>query len=280
MPNRTILVVDDEKEVTMTLKGLFMALGHQMFTALDGKEALKIIEEHSPTLILLDVKLPGVDGIQILKKVRKERPETKVIIMTAYSKDTKDELEKIGVDGFFEKPIDLNGLMDRIRFVLEASDGTRFYPSREVKEPEIKGIPKAKLLFIEPNPLVYGFTCALFNVKEIVKGEYETKVAYGAEEGMKHLYVFQPDIVIMYDSTYHMDDVKELAEIIMNQSHKPKVVILHGLVPKMDFEIRQLEKLGIKFCNQSALDNETFRVSNKKLVDFVAHECIRQGLVK
>lgn len=277
-----ILVVDDEKEVTMSLKGFFTAIGYDMLTALDGKEALNIIDSiKNLDLILLDVKMPGVDGIQILKHLRKTKSTTKVIIITAYDKEVKQEVEKIGIDGFFAKPIDLSKLIERIRYVMEDSKkDTRVFPTKEKAEPEITKIPKAKLLFIEPNPIVYGFTCAFFAESGLLPGEYETKVVYGDREGLNLLYDYQPDVVIMFDSVYNMEDTKELAGMMMKSSHKPKTLILHGVFPKTEFEIRQLEKEGIKFCNQNAMDDEGFRVSNKKLADFVAKECILHGLVK
>lgn len=117
-----ILVVDDEKEVTMSLKGFFSAIGYDMLTAFDGDEALKVIDSiKSLDLILLDVRMPGVDGIQILKHLRKTNSKTKVIIITAYDKEVKAEVEKIGIDGFFAKPIDLSKLIDRIRYVIAYS---------------------------------------------------------------------------------------------------------------------------------------------------------------
>ena len=76
----------------------------------------------------------------------------------------------------------------------------------------------------------------------------------------------------------YMDE--ELAGLMMSSSHKPKAVILHGLIPKTEFELKDLEKTGIKFCNQNTMDDEGFRLSNKKLVDFVADECRKYGLVK
>ena len=280
-----ILVVDDEKEVTMSLKGFFTALGHDMLTALNGKEALRIIDSIGLDLILLDVRMPGVDGIAVLKHVRENKPKTKVIIITAYDKEVKGQVEKLGIDGFFAKPIDLSRLLDRIRYVLETSKDTRAYPTKEKPEAVSKRVPKARLLFLEPNPVVYGFTCGFFAANDLVKGEYETKVVYGDEggfdkEGLSVLYDYQPDIVIMYDSLYNMEDTKQLAGLMMESSHKPKAVILHGLFPKMELELKKLEKMGIKYCNQNAMDDEGLRVSNKKLADFVAKECVKHGLVR
>ena len=275
-----ILVVDDEKEVTMSLKGFFTALGHDMLTALNGKEALEIIDSITLDLVLLDVRMPGIDGIAVLKHIRKTKPKTKVIIITAYDKEVKEEVEKLGIDGFFAKPIDLSKLLDRIRYVITTGKSTRAYPTKIELETPLKIFPKAKLLFIEPNPMVYGFTCGFFAAKDLVEGEYESKVVYGDSEGLNVLYDYMPDIVIMYDSLYSMEDTKELAGLMMNSSHKPKAVILHGLIPKTELEIKELGKMGIKFCNQNTMDDEGFRVSNKKLVDFVAKECETHGLVK
>jgi len=281
-----ILIVDDEKEVTNSLKGFFSAIGYDMLTAYDGNEALKVIDSiKSLDLILLDVRMPGVDGIQILKHLRKTKSKTKVIIITAYDKEVKAEVEKIGIDGFFAKPIDLSKLIDRIRYVIADSKDTRVYPTKEKAEPEIKQTPKARLLFVEPNPMVYGFTCGFFAGQGLIDGEYEMKVVYGdtgdlAKEGLNVLYDYQPDIVIMYDSLFNMADTKQFAGLMMGSSHKPKTLILHGLIPKMSYDIFELGKAGIKFCNQNSMDDEGFRVSNKKLADFVAKECIKYGLVK
>ena len=276
-----ILVVDDEKEVTMSLKGFFTALGYDMLTALDGKEALRVIESvKSLDLILLDVRMPGIDGIQILKHLRKINSKTKVIIITAYDKEVKQEVEKIGIDGFFGKPIDLSKLIDRIRYVLEDSKDTRVYPTKEKPEEELKKTPKAKLLFVELNPIVFGFTCGFFAAKGLIEGEYETKVIYGDIEGLNPLYDYQPDVVIMYDSLFNMKDTIQLAGLMMKSSHKPKMVILHGLFPKTELELKELESEGIKFCNQNAMDDDGLRLSNQKLADFVAKECIKNGLVK
>ena len=276
-----ILIVDDDREMTLSLKGFFTALGYDMWAVLSGEDALQIIDSEKLDLILLDVRMPGVDGIQILKKVRKEKPKTKVIIITAHGKEVKEEVESLGIDGFFAKPVDFTRLIDRIRYVLDKTQkDTRFYPSKEKEEPEIKETPKARLLFLEPNPMVYGFTCGLFAAEGLIKGEYETRVLYNDREGLNCLYTYQPDIVIMYDALYNMEDTKELAALMMKSSHRPKVVILHGLIPKTDFEMLQLKKLGIQFCNQNAMNDEIFRTSNNKLVDFVAKECIKHGLVK
>ena len=282
----TILVVDDEKEINLMLKGFFSALGYDMLSEFDGDEAMKIIKSVNLDLILLDIRMPGVDGIQILKTVRKEKPRTKVIIMTAYHKEVKEEVEKIGIDGFFPKPIEFSRFVDRIQYVLrETKKDTRVYPTKEKKEPKVKETAKAKILFIEPKPSVYGFTCARFEQKGLIKDEYEMKVVFSNDfgfekEGLNLLYDYQPDIVIMYESLYNMEDTKQLAGLMMNSSHKPKAVILHGLIPKDAYELMELRKMGIEFCNQNTMRHEEIIESHIVLTDFVKKVCVKHGLVK
>jgi len=288
MPNNkrhVILVVDDEKNVTMSLKSFFETLGHEMYTALDGEEANKVIETTRPELIILDIRMPKVDGKEILKRVRSVYSKTKVIIITAYEEE-KEEVEKLGIDGFFTKPVDLPRLIDRIKYVLATKKDTRVYPTKEIKEEEtLKKVPKAKILFIEPNVNVYGFTCGLFDSKQFNPGEYEVKVVYSIKEafelfGDKSIYGFSPDIVIIYDFNIELTDIDKLADYIMSLSFKPKEVIMHGIFPRTDFEITQLERKGITYCNQNIMNDEELRSMNKKLIDFVGKECIRLGLIK
>jgi len=288
MPNNkrhVILVVDDEKKVTMSLKSFFETLGHEMYTALDGEEANKVIETIRPELIILDIRMPKVDGKEILKRVRSAHSKTKVIIITAYEEE-KEKVEELGIDGFFIKPVDLPALIDRIKYVLATEKDTRIYPTKIVeKKAAIEKIPKAKILFIEPNINVYGFTCGLFDSHEFNPGEYEIKVIYSLKEafelfGPKSIYTFSPDVVIMYDFNIELTDIDKLADYIMNLSFKPKEVIMHGVFPRTDFEIAQLERKGITYCNQNIMTDEELRTMNKKLIDFVGKECVRLGLVK
>ena len=277
-----ILVVDDDAKITNSLKNFFATLGYDMLTAFNGNEAVNIIDSiKNLDLILLDIKMPGVDGITILKKVRKEKPKTKVIIMTAFDEESMGNVEKIGIDGFLSKPIDLSKLIDRIQYVLREFDkDTRYYPTKEKETPPPVGIPKARLLFIEPDVMTFGFMCSYFTSNEFMKGEYEVKVIYSDREGLNPLYDYQPDIIIMYEGLYSRGDTEQLAGLMMNSSHKPKSLILHGLIPKMDFDIMKLEQKGIQFCNQNTMSDEMRRKSNEILMEFIGRECRKHGLIK
>ena len=82
---RTILVVDDEKLIRWSLRERLEREGYQVREAVDGKMALTHIRQDDVDLVLLDVRLPDMDGLEILKQVKRRSPSTVVILMTAYA---------------------------------------------------------------------------------------------------------------------------------------------------------------------------------------------------
>ena len=81
---KTILVVDDEESICQSLKGILSDEGYEVLTAKSGEEALKMTEEEQPDLVLLDIWLPGIDGIDVLKTVKQEYPQIQVIMMSGH----------------------------------------------------------------------------------------------------------------------------------------------------------------------------------------------------
>jgi len=108
---KPILIVDDEASMRESLRDWFLDLGYQAETACDGEEALKLIDEKNYGLLILDLKLPGQDGIEVLKKARMRHPDLRAIIITAYpSVDTAREAIKQGAIDYLPKPFVLSEL--------------------------------------------------------------------------------------------------------------------------------------------------------------------------
>jgi DNA-binding NtrC family response regulator len=103
----TILVVDDE-ETLCTLFSDALSQGYRVLTASNGGKALQLAREENPDLILLDIKMPGMDGIEVLKKIKKLREEIVVIMLTGYGTlETAREAMKLGAYDYVTKPVDL-----------------------------------------------------------------------------------------------------------------------------------------------------------------------------
>ncbi len=116
MESMKILVVDDEAPVRdMIRKGLSQMGGFSAEAAQNGSEALQKIEKDVFDLVLTDLKMPEMDGIQLLRTIKGTRPEVMVILMTAYGTiETAVEAMRIGATDYITKPIDLNDLLIRI----------------------------------------------------------------------------------------------------------------------------------------------------------------------
>ncbi len=80
----SVLVVDDEPSILQSLKGLLTDEGFAVFTAANGYEALKTMEAESPDIVLLDIWMPGIDGIETLKEIKENHPNVPVIIITGH----------------------------------------------------------------------------------------------------------------------------------------------------------------------------------------------------
>jgi len=117
---KPILVVEDEVIMRESLRDWLTDSGYQVETAEEGEEALKTIAEQDFGIVILDLKLPGKDGLEVLKEAKAQRPQLKGIIITAYpSAETAAEARRIGAADYLSKPFDLNQLEKLIREVLE-----------------------------------------------------------------------------------------------------------------------------------------------------------------
>jgi len=106
-----ILVVDDETAICDVIKLFLTRAGYEVFTASNGEEALKKIEEDGPSLVLLDIKMPGIDGIETLRRIKKQDETTSVIMMTAVSDEKAGRMAmSLGASDYIIKPIDLRYL--------------------------------------------------------------------------------------------------------------------------------------------------------------------------
>lgn len=115
LTDKKVLVVDDQYGIRVLLKEVFSREGLQMFQAANGKVALEIIRVEKPDLILLDMKMPGMDGLELLRQLKKEEMEAIIIMMTAYGElDMVEEASKLGARAHFTKPFDIMELRSEV----------------------------------------------------------------------------------------------------------------------------------------------------------------------
>lgn len=108
---KKLLIVDDEVEICEFLKSFFEDRNFKVATACSGDQALLKVSSFSPDVILLDIQMPGMDGLTVLQKVKESFPKVKVIMVTAV--ETQDKIEKairLGADNYITKPLSLDYL--------------------------------------------------------------------------------------------------------------------------------------------------------------------------
>ena len=107
--NDTILVVDDEVSICQSVKAILSDEGYQVLVAGSGEEAIKVVEEEMPQLVLLDIWLPGIDGLETLKAIKAAYPNVLVIMMSGHGTiETAVRATKLGAFDFIEKPLSLD----------------------------------------------------------------------------------------------------------------------------------------------------------------------------
>ena len=111
-----ILIVDDEHEFVETLSERMKMRDQDSAFALNGEEALKRIKDDIPDVVILDLKMPGIDGMEVLRRIRKAYPNVQVIMLTGHgSENDEKEARKLGAFDYLQKPVEMDKLMNRIR---------------------------------------------------------------------------------------------------------------------------------------------------------------------
>jgi DNA-binding response OmpR family regulator len=119
MSQQSVLIVDDEKNIRLTLSRALEGLGLGAETAVNGDEALARLKERAYDLVLLDLRMPGADGMEVLRRVRELRPRVAIVIITAYGTiESAVEAMKLGAVDFIQKPFAPAEVRDLVRRVL------------------------------------------------------------------------------------------------------------------------------------------------------------------
>ena len=119
-----IIVVDDQFDVRSLLFWIFRDDGHEVKMAADGTEALQLLRTFKPDLVLLDMNMPGMNGIETLEKIRSSGCQVDVIMMTDYGDiQNMEQAKDLGILYYMAKPFDLFELRERVKEILLNSSG-------------------------------------------------------------------------------------------------------------------------------------------------------------
>jgi DNA-binding response OmpR family regulator len=119
-----VLLVDDEKEFVSTLAERLRLRGIQADEAVSGEEALRLIAHAAPQVVVLDLMMPGMGGLEVLQRVKSNYPNIEVILLTGIG-STKEGVEgmRLGAFDFLMKPLQIEELIEKIRVAIEKAAG-------------------------------------------------------------------------------------------------------------------------------------------------------------
>ncbi len=109
-----VLIVDDEESIHLLYREELEEEGYEIYSAMDGPEALELVEKVNPDIVVLDINMPGMNGIEVLRKIKEIRPQLPVILCSAYP-EYKQDLASWASDDYIVKSYDLTELKESVK---------------------------------------------------------------------------------------------------------------------------------------------------------------------
>ncbi|MBI3317619.1 MAG: response regulator [Candidatus Omnitrophica bacterium] len=219
---RSILVVDDEAAVTLALEAFFQSKGYEVLRAFYGDQAIEQLERSRPSLIILDLQMKDVNGIEVLRKVRASYPKVKVLVITAYGEQFRKELGELKPEMIKQKPVSLEELTQSVKALLEQGPAPEEAASQRLAPSE-----SLRLLFVEGNLQLYEQIIKP-HFKNL-KGELRVELACASEpeEALRALEEFKPHLVLLDGTRMPIGvDTGKLAAELSKGPFPPLEVIL------------------------------------------------------
>ena len=114
-----ILIIDDDEMVLQTMQTLLQDSGYDVIATADGPRGLELFKGHAPDLVLLDLALPSMNGLEVLRKIRDIDRDVKIIMITGYgSEESSQVARRYGAYDFLQKPVGSKALLDKIHAAL------------------------------------------------------------------------------------------------------------------------------------------------------------------
>jgi UDP-3-O-[3-hydroxymyristoyl] N-acetylglucosamine deacetylase len=259
MENATVLVVDDEERIRSSLRGILSDEGFRVLDTGDGPGVMDLIARENPQLVLLDVWMPDLDGIELLRRIKAEQPATRVIMISGHANiQNAVAATRLGAEDFLEKPFSVGGLLASIERVLAGE-------TRSIRSVEVAVDAGA------PNAEHAHAAHALAHPQRTV-GDSLVLAGQGLHSGLKTgviLHPAPPGTGIVFSSLAAQSEIAARIENVSETGynttlsgggHSIRTVehlmsALHGLgitnlLVKTDDEVPALDGSALEFCKQ------------------------------
>ncbi|QTA84270.1 Two component system response regulator, GGDEF domain-containing [Desulfonema magnum] len=238
MKNNTVLIIEDNKKCRKLLRTLLELEEYHVLEAADAENGISLIQKEKPALILMDIKLPGADGLEAAQRIKNDPvlKEIPIVAVTAYAMNNdKEKALTHGCDGYLTKPISIMSFLDTVTGFVKKKDPTkrRFRKSH-----------KSRILIIDDDPR---------NVKLLMgklPDKYEIITAYNGEDGLEKTYKEFPDLILLDIMMPGMDGYEVTGRLKNNPDTRDIPIILITALDGTDDKIRGLNVGADEFLSK------------------------------
>ncbi|TAL08524.1 MAG: response regulator [Nitrospirae bacterium] len=211
----TILVIDDEQMICDLLRSVFGAHGHEVFTATGGREGLELFRQKKPRFTLLDLRMPEMDGIEVLQKIRTIDPQAPVIVLTGGGTDALEiRARGLGVTDFLRKALPLETLVKAMDRVMQRSGKTAQAPPAAiaVEEEPPDSMDAPSVLVVDDEPQIRSLVS-----QYLTRRGYRVRVAPDGPAALAMVKERLPQFVILDMYMPGMNGLEVLRELRANK---------------------------------------------------------------
>lgn len=267
-----LLIVDDQQDLVAALRNQFFIRGYEVMSAGDGRAAIDMINGSSLDLILLDIEMPGISGLEVLKHVKKQMPEAKVIVMTGHD-EYESVTQEIGADLFLAKPFTFDQLEKSISSLLanKGYEEVKQYSIHGQMKRAPKGASVADILLVEPIEM-FAESISSFLSSEAKSGGYYH--VYKVDT-MARAVVLQSSLFIqiaLVDLRTNQNPTAVIESLL--NCERPPVALIHYLEPYQPIGSPILNR-GEHWSGNPIQENDL-----KQLSEMIRKITLSNGLVK
>lgn len=227
-----ILVVDDEQMVCDLMRAVLSSHGHEVLTATDGHEALALFQRHRPSVTLLDLHIPGMDGIEVLKQIRAMNPRAAVMVLTAGGPARlENQARALGVTDFLKKGLSLDVVLGAMERSLQMPSPAAAAPAAGLSgQGATAGSQEgATILVVDDEAMIRSLLTKFFTLRG-----YRVRAAQNGAEALAMVAQQQPDLIILDMYMPGMNGIEVLRElrarhyeggvVVLTASHDEKLL--------------------------------------------------------
>jgi DNA-binding response OmpR family regulator len=230
---KVILVVDDDPNLVMFFKDFFKQEGYNSICTDDPEKAGRTADLVHPDLLIIDIRMPKIDGFGVLAKVREKTPEIKTIVISAFVDTVQEKIKEAKVQAVLKKPVQFEELEQWILKLLAI-------PKEELTEKIPAGArPEIRVLFVDDEDEITDWVAEFFN-----QYGFKTDIANSGEEGLEKMKTGQYDLLISDNSMREMSGLEMIKKIRTEVPRKPHSVAVCSA--NLDSELReQYARIGV-----------------------------------